>query len=120
MVLLSAEKANCLKVLSNAIKSYKADNRHLKAIVDFSWFLYLSVPSPEILQRASKEFETCNDKFLVAEYHLILGEIYKMQSNYKEAKKSLAKAKLQFSSIGDRGRAADCLQRLGDIALFGG
>ncbi|KAE9398519.1 TPR-like protein [Gymnopus androsaceus JB14] len=47
-----------------------------------------------------------------------LGDIFRMQNNYPEAKLLLTEAKTQFEKAGEQFGAAQCIQRLGDIFII--
>lgn len=113
---LGAEKANCFKLLVHAASSYETDSRYLNAVIDFSWFLCYTIPSTEFLQQVEKYFRASNDVLLLAKYHHVIGEMARVQWDFKEARRMLLQARNEFDSAQVRVGAAQCLRSLGNIA----
>lgn len=105
---LTVEKDNCIKVLSDALISYKKDYACLQAIHDFSTFLLYTAPSKNLLQLAEGQIQHCENLYLKAICLQCSGEISRMLSNNIEARTLISQAKTELEGVGDRLGSAQC------------
>ncbi|TDL23914.1 hypothetical protein BD410DRAFT_767765 [Rickenella mellea] len=111
------EKENLIFVLDKAIQRSMIEHQALQAVVDYSEYLYWTVPSKTLLLKAIDIFKTLpSNDMLGANLIYALGKLSQVVSDNSHAKEALTQAMEIFQKLGDREYTAHCLRRLGDIA----
>ncbi|TDL23496.1 hypothetical protein BD410DRAFT_768786 [Rickenella mellea] len=111
------EKENIVEVFEDAMQNGVIDDALLQAIINFSEFLYWTIPSTALLKVAVKSFENyVSDIPVKAKLLFAIGRIELRLDDQITAEAAFHGAMLQFERVGDKTQVAQCQQNLGDIA----
>ncbi|TDL14599.1 TPR-like protein [Rickenella mellea] len=121
MRLLENEKENITYILEQEIYNATDKTACVKLIIDFSNYLYWTIPSTMLLIQALSFLNDIHDNELKAELSFALGRMYEQMKKYAYAKDYFEKAKEQFEMLNItecKKRIVQCLKHSGEISRY--
>lgn len=110
---LRPEMGNLESLIDDAVNFHPSPNiLHIATIL--SQHLCRTQPSTNLLDKVAQLVPQVPLEFQ-AEYWRTLGDIYRKQHQYAEAREALTRAQDQFFDLGNRLEASHCLVSLGDV-----